>query len=126
MPSYTKINKVGHKQSSPWGLVQSITPVCKGIAFVSTSSHGGYRVAQGLAQAKFSPQELAVAAIRQGNYYYFEEDCAWCLVCLTFPEHFPREAWDDAVSSVNHWFPQLLQNATVLQNATHAQRAATL
>ena len=64
--------------SSPWGPIQTVTPLGPDAVAVTTASHGGLRV---------SPSALArmPAEIRQTAYSgggWFEEDCDWALPYL--------------------------------------------
>ena len=75
---------------SPWGPVDHIEPVAPGVVFVSTPGHGGIhldaeRVA-GMPRAFFG-----ASTDRDGVWW--EEDCAWALVAITYPDAFPRQDW---------------------------------
>ena len=82
-------------KTTPWGQAEVIHPVTDGIAFVTTPSHGGYWLSPDrLAKV---PNHWRLARFRPtSDSPWFEEDCDWCLVALTFPEHFPAEAADHA------------------------------
>jgi hypothetical protein len=97
--------------STPWGQADSVTVVAPGIAFLSTPRHGGYRVSKALAENEIPKVQLDRAAIFQSGYYWFEEDCAWSIVGLNFPQYFPAEAHDAAIRSINRWFPTLVGGA---------------
>lgn len=60
---------------TPWGEVQSCTPLSYGVFSVSTAGHGGIMV-----NVKIAPHILSKDArrcgFRQGGYLCFEEDCA--------------------------------------------------
>ncbi len=74
------------KMNSPWGVIDSVekTPI-SGVTFVSTPSHGGYRVT--VNRAKEMRVCLLDLAIDYGSrYYWFEEDCNYVAVLLTWPE----------------------------------------
>ena len=88
--SHTKKDNNNMKpQRTPWGLSQSINKIAPGIAFLSTAGHGGYRVSKRKADRYFTHAELKHAAIFYGgNYYWFEEDCAWVMVARAFPHLF--------------------------------------
>lgn len=87
---------------SPWGAIQDITHVADGISFVSTPSHGGYKLDRKL-NAKI-PKIFRDCASLPGGWY--EEDCAWSIVAITFPEYFPPEALDIAHNSAKRWYPE--------------------
>lgn len=76
--------------STPWGLSDSQTIVAPGIVFYSTPSHGGYGL---------SPERNAEVLAKFpgfvpfcGHAGWYEEDCDWAAVALTFPDLFPTEA----------------------------------
>jgi len=60
----------------------------RGLNEVHTAGHGGIGVAQGLARKKPSPAALK-CAIKQGGYYWFEEDENWALPFHENPEWIP-------------------------------------
>lgn len=76
---------------TPWGTADSVEHIADGIIFVTTPSHGGFRLDQSRnaqvpyvwRQASFNGQAL------RG---WYEEDCDWSLVALTFPQHFEGHA----------------------------------
>lgn len=74
----------GNGPSTPWGRADSLETYRRGIAFVSTPRHGGFRVARSLAERTFPPQVLD-ATIFSSGYYWFEEDCMAAFVALAFP-----------------------------------------
>jgi len=64
--------------SSPWGTIQSITPLGPDAVVVSTASHGGVCVSP----AAFGriPQPIRETAYSDGGW--FEEDCDWAIPYL--------------------------------------------
>lgn len=98
--------------STPWGKADSVTKVAPGIAFVSTPRHGGYRVSKMLAENEIPKIQRDKAAIFQSGYYWFEEDCAWSIVALNFPQYFERAGNDLIIRTVNRWFPSLVGGAS--------------
>lgn len=72
-------------QTSPWGTVQQVEKVVRGVRFVYTASHGGFLVSKGFAQ-----KNLSIAAQKQGmewnGYYAYEEDCLANIIFLEVPE----------------------------------------
>jgi hypothetical protein len=75
--------KIG--DATPWGPAQNVDEVAPGIVFVSTASHGGFKLdAEKLAAVP--PAWLAASFNLQGKAGWFEEDCDWCMVGLTFPD----------------------------------------
>jgi Domain of unknown function (DUF7007) len=77
--------------NTPWGASQAITDIGGGILFVTTASHGGYYVPP--AFNRLVPIAWRDASFNaQGRFGWYEEDCDWCLVALTFPTTFPVPA----------------------------------
>ena len=87
---------------TPWGPSRFIEPATgpngedEGVVFVATRRHGGYKVPPELNQRiidKFISTHISRSdwsADMQLGWY--EEDCHWCYVCLTFPDLFPAAA----------------------------------
>jgi hypothetical protein len=68
---------------SPWGLIDSVTPLGPDAMAVSTPSHGGIWVSPaGLAKI---PEALRATAYSGGGW--FEEDCDWCIPYLALGLH---------------------------------------
>lgn len=88
--------------STPWGTAQSARNFGVGIVQYSTAGHGGFHVSSGLIRK--------MAEDMRGDAYaplgWFEEDCAWSLVVLSFPERFPLQARLDALDTMRHYYPQ--------------------
>jgi hypothetical protein len=87
--------RTGHH--TPWGPAQDVIPVAngEGIAFVSTASHGGYYVPAAML-AKMPLAARLASFNGQGLVGWFEEDCDWCLVVLSFPDLFSKDNHDAA------------------------------
>lgn len=94
--------------SSPWGAVQNSRQIARGIVEVDTASHGGIHLSPTL-NAKVH------AAWRDPKGWY-EEDCEWAIVALTFPQHFAdpmpadgecagQTVWQYAVGVAKRWMP---------------------
>lgn len=75
---------------TPWGVAEDVSRVADGIHFVGTASHGGYHVA---------PEQRA--GLDPARAWY-EEDCAWALLCAARPEIFPPEALEAARRILEH------------------------
>lgn len=84
-------------RSSPWGGVQKATEYGPGVWSVSTASHGGFQL---------SPERNALVADywRTGDGWY-EEDCDWSIVAVTFPDLFTETWVAQARQSLRHWQP---------------------
>ena len=88
---------------TPWGESQSVETVVPGIVFVSTASHGGYRVSKKLLDTM--PEHL------RSKDGWYEEDCEACKVVLAFPWAFDADKIVRALTSYNHWFKKEKQHA---------------
>ena len=65
---------------TPWGKSDSTSVIAPGILEVTTPSHGGINLAPHL-------NSQVHKAWRQKSGWY-EEDCEWAIVAVTFPAHF--------------------------------------
>lgn len=97
--------------SSPWGRPDETEELAPGIWRVDTPSHGGIRVSR---QRKAAMPEY-IRAQADGNW--FEEDCAWCLVALCFPEAFPQtyaggNVLTAAMDTCINWYPDEYEKFT--------------
>ena len=99
------------KGNSPWGQIDNTQKTSvSGVMFVDTPSHGGYRVTA--KRAKEMHPALFDLAIDYGSrYYWFEEDCDWVAVVITWPE-------------LGHsgLFPELLADSSIRANALKSLR----
>jgi hypothetical protein len=64
--------------SSPWGVIQTLTPLGPDAVAVTTASHGGLRVSP----AAFSRLPRAIQRTAYSADGWFEEDCDWALPYL--------------------------------------------
>ena len=89
---------------TPWGTSDHSEKVAPGIIFYGTPSHGGYHL---------SPKRNAKVAepLRRKDGWY-EEDCDYARVLLTFPELFAPERVAEAKRSVKSWAPDEYTEAT--------------
>ena len=75
---------------SPWGEIQQTSKVITGASFVSTASHGGLRISKGLYDKLPANVKILIEKDKYicfyGNYYWFEEDCAYAIPVYFFPE----------------------------------------
>lgn len=65
---------------TPWGKADSQSVIAPGIVEVTTASHGGIHL-----EAHLNSQVHAAWRDKLG---WYEEDCEWAIVAVTFPEHF--------------------------------------
>ncbi|MGI8398351.1 DUF7007 domain-containing protein (plasmid) [Agrobacterium deltaense] len=89
--------------STPWGPSQGATVYADGIVCHTTASHGGFRLSA-VRNAKVYPM------LRTDGGWY-EEDAAWAIVALTFPDLFTtherkcadktiRDSWPDVWETI--------------------------
>ena len=69
--------------ASPWGSIDSVTPLGPDAVAVSTPSHGGIWVSP--AGLERIPEPLRATAYSGGGW--FEEDCDWCIPYLALGLH---------------------------------------
>ena len=81
---------------TPWGQSDFKTVIAEGITSYSTPSHGGIHLS-----AKRQAEMPDILRIDSG---WYEEDCDWCLVAITFPQYFIKE-YAQAVEIFRHWHP---------------------
>src|SRR5262249_13100209 len=86
--------------NSPWGRPDYTKEYAPGICLLTTPSHGGFKLSRQRNRAM--PACFRLRAERGG---YYEEDCAWSLVALAFPEAFKPEDYASAVSTAKHYYP---------------------
>ena len=89
---------------TPWGPSQSSTEIAPGITFHSTASHGGYELSP--ARVASMPKPLREFQPWAGPGYY-EEDCDWSLVALSFPQFFPEDAREAAMRTLERYKPEV-------------------
>jgi hypothetical protein len=82
---------------TPWGTADSSKSITRGIVLYSTPGHGGFHVSPTL-NAKVHE------AWRRAKGWY-EEDCEWAIVVLTFPQHFTADQTTDAKSTAKNYYP---------------------
>jgi len=76
---------------TPWGQADHVRRLPHGIIAVSTPSHGGYYVPP---ETRRQMHPLALNTWAGPGWY--EEDCDWALVALSFPDLFPPAAIENA------------------------------
>ena len=95
--------------NTPWGLSQTTERVGEGIVCVITASHGGY-VLNAEQNAKIPYAWRKASFNENGLRGFYEEDCDWSMVALTFPEYFShcKDAISEAKRIFEHFHPDLL------------------
>lgn len=85
------------KEHSPWGKVDGHTPLGDlGFLHHSTPSHGGIYVPTEMLRRMPKPY-------RSGHWY--EEDCEWAKVALSFPSGLSERDLERARNTAINWFP---------------------
>lgn len=69
---------------TPWGKPDHVKKLADGIFAVSTSSHGGFFVDQ----PQYEQMSETARACSYTGDQWFEEDCSWVAVALSFPNIF--------------------------------------
>ncbi|HEY3253806.1 MAG TPA: hypothetical protein VGJ91_07655 [Polyangiaceae bacterium] len=87
--------KIGAR--TPWGKADHVKEVVPGIWQVSTPGHGGYKLDR-------EHNAKVHAAWRNAGGWY-EEDCEWARVVLTFPELFAENDREQAHSTAKQYTP---------------------
>ena len=90
--------------NSPWGAIQTCRTIAPGIISVTTASHGGLHVAPDLL-AKM-PEAMRSTPYSRGGW--FEEDCDWALVAVSFPEAFGETLVQAAKRTIASVYPELV------------------
>lgn len=94
--------KVGSR--SPWGTIDFVNNYAPGIDSVATPGHGGIKL-----DRKMNNQ--VHTAWRQAGGWY-EEDCEWAIVAITFPNVFEPEMVKQAHIIAKDWNPDEYREAT--------------
>jgi len=89
--------------TSPWGSIDNVERPAPGIARVTTPSHGGYKLTK--------ERNAAVNPAWRDRGGWYEEDCEWAAVHITFPDVFPD---DQAVARrvARDWMPDAYEQVT--------------
>ena len=91
--------------NTPWGKADQVERVGsvadETILFVSTASHGGYYVPPHASEL-ILPEYRKRAERWSGSPHWYEEDCEWASVAVTFPDLF-TEAQLEAARQTIAW-----------------------
>jgi len=62
---------------SPWGTIQSVEHITRGVSFVHTAGHGGIRITDKALKEYACDYDYLFKnkALQMGSYLFFEEDC---------------------------------------------------
>lgn len=93
------------RTSTPWGTAQWATSYGAGVIHYSTASHGGFHVSPSLLAS--IPAYLQTAdKYADGTAGWFEEDAAWAIVTVCFPELFTLEQRHDAIAVMQRYYSE--------------------
>lgn len=99
---------------TPWGTGQHQENVERGITFIGTAGHGGYRVSTKKVQKASRETGIGYHCTHSDdNYTWFEEDCEWGFVALLFPKCFSSELLESAKKTIQGNWPELYIGAAV-------------
>lgn len=84
--------------STPWGLSQLASIYGPGVICHSTAGHGGFHLSA-------DRNQLVDPALRKDSLWY-EEDCEWAIVALTFPDLFTAYERKCADETIRHSWPE--------------------
>jgi hypothetical protein len=72
--------EVHSKAQTPWGVSQGATVYAEGVESHSTAGHGGFKLS--------AERNRTVHPLLRAEGGWYEEDCAWAIVAITFPDLF--------------------------------------
>ena len=101
-PTMTRYNV---STSTPWGVAQTARSFGRGIVQYSTAGHGGFHVSSGLLRQ----MDEDMRGDKYAPLGWFEEDCAWSMVVLSFPERFDLQTRLAALDTLRSTYPQQFQ-----------------
>lgn len=84
--------------STPWGASQIATIYADGIVSHVTASHGGFQLS--------TERNAKVHPMLRTETGYYEEDCVWAAVAITFPDLFTSYERRCAEKTLKDWFPE--------------------
>jgi hypothetical protein len=96
-------NDIDSRVQTPWGVSQGATVYAEGVESHSTAEHGGFSLS-----AERNERVHPLLRVRDG---WYEEDCAWAVVAITFPDLFTgferrcaersiKDSWPDAWEAI--------------------------
>lgn len=88
---------ISSRVHTPWGTSQGATIYAEGVECHSTAGHGGFKLS-----VERNRQVHATLRVKGG---FYEEDCAWAIVAITFPHLFTGFEWRCAERTIkDNWF----------------------
>lgn len=101
-PLVEHITRYDVSTSTPWGTAQTAKSLAHGIVWYTTASHGGCHVSPKLLETM--PEYLRGDAC--APHGWFEEDCAWAMVAIAFPQHFTIKDRATAIDTMRQYYPE--------------------
>ncbi|MFA6965694.1 hypothetical protein [Bosea sp. (in: a-proteobacteria)] len=94
---------VHSRVQTPWGVSQGATVYIDGVVSHSTAGHGGFKLS--------AERNRKVHSLLRADGGWYEEDCAWAIVAITFPGLFTgferrcaersiKDSWPDAWEAI--------------------------
>ena len=87
--------------STPWGVSQRATIYADGVESHSTSGHGGFKL--------FAVRNRRVHPMLRARGGWYEEDAAWAIVAITFPELFTSFERRCAERTIKDYWPEAFE-----------------
>lgn len=95
--------EISSRSQTPWGVSQGATVYADGIESHSTAGHGGFKLS--------AERDRKVHSLLRADGGWYEEDCAWAIVAITFPGLFTgferrcaersiKDSWPDAWEAI--------------------------
>lgn len=95
--------EIRSRSQTPWGVSQGATVYAEGVESHSTAGHGGFKLS--------FQRNRKVHALLRAEVGWYEEDCAWAIVAITFPDLFTgferrcaersvKDSWPDAWETI--------------------------
>lgn len=82
---------------TPWGVSQRATVFAEGVEFHATAGHGGFKLA--------ATRNRDVHPLLWSKDGFYEEDSAWAIVAITFPDLFTAFERQCAERAIKDWWP---------------------
>ena len=90
---------------TPWGYSDYEENLADGIDVYGTSGHGGYKLSKD--RNNKIPENWRLKGFYDG---WYEEDCGWAPICLTFPLYFSQDRIKRASLVIKDWEEWVKEN----------------
>lgn len=96
--------EIATRVHTPWGVSQRTTVFAEGVEFHATAGHGGFKLS--------ATRNRDVYPLLRSKDGFYEEDSAWAIVAITFPDLFTaferqsadrsiKDSWPDAWEKIS-------------------------